>query len=227
MRCGDLSAGENHGWSRWDSQARSPFQRGDRVASPADASIAFGPVKTERRGSDGIVVSIIMIVREKHIAGGECFAAEEEDSGAALGQTESLRVNDAIGPVLAQLLKMVDEPFHCLTSVEMEHERHVLEQYMGWLRFPNQAKDFPDKPRVFPKYPCCLPRLAQILAWKSRCHQGDAFWKGAQITDITFETQLGEPRFQNSCCFWIILTRKNQFMPRTTQPQFKAANSRE
>ena len=46
----------------------------------------------------------------------------------SLGKSESARIHDAISPGKTSILKSIDEVAHCFAAIELEHERHVLDE---------------------------------------------------------------------------------------------------
>lgn len=117
----------------------------------------------------------LLVVGEKHISRILGLRGEQYHALPTLGESERLCVYDTVGPEVAARFELVDQEPHATPSVELEHERHVLQhQPPGpFAARVEEPEHVANESRVLASNPRCPSRLTQVLAREASCNEVD------------------------------------------------------
>lgn len=182
-----LSEGQHDGRRRRNSYSRPTLERRHGIDGGAEAAKSFGPIKTECQGC--ILFPYAFGNAGPKQYGPWILASRryQNDPESALGKSERARVDDAVRPGESARLEFGDENGHRLSTIQMKHERYVLEdnplQFFRHPRSIDQSEDVVDQTGVLAANPGRSAGLTEILARKSASDDFD-FWKRPQRANV-------------------------------------------
>jgi len=193
-----LLAAQPDGRLRGNANGRATLQCRNPIDGPSESAHTLGPIEPT---GDATVVRPAPWLRfvDEEDSPGICRPRSEQNySATALRQPERPRVDDPIGPIVTELDEPVGEMVHCPTSVEVEHEGDVFDEY------PFEPPSVGDEPEHMldqsrPGSPNSgrLPRLAEVLTGKSAGDQVDPCRQPAQASNVAHQSHTREFRPQH------------------------------
>lgn len=164
---------------RREFRSSPPLQGWYGVDGRSQATNPFGPIEAEGRPVrlPGDRCGFASLVGQQNGSRIVVERREEEYPLTTLRKAERARVDDAVGPSIAEALQRTDDDLERTSLRQSQHERNVLEQDLRRPFLLQEAKDFSNQAGSSAFDPSRFPRLAQVLAGESGSHQVDVAWE--------------------------------------------------
>ena len=181
----DASIRHEDRWRRRYTDGRTVLQSRNGIDSPAQSPRPFGPVEAVSMGRQvGRQHRNVDLIRKQHRFGIDITAGRHEEHSLSSLRKKCQRVDRPISPPISALLETADQPVHCGSLIELQHEGHVFQDDQWHATSVEQPKDVLDQARTFAvdagRHSC----LREILTGKSSGKQPGFIGKRSEFSDI-------------------------------------------
>ena len=165
------------------------------------------------------------VIREEHAAGILLARGDQEDALPPLRKAEGSGVDNSVCPPEAEPPELGRQVPHPLTSIQLEHEGHVLEEQPRWVGVFEESEDVTDEPGASAIDPNRPSRLAQILTGEACGDEVDRRER-PDLGHVVDDLDARKPGPQDSLSAGVDLTEELSPMASLMEPHLDTADAR-
>jgi hypothetical protein len=150
--------------------------------------------------------------------------SKQKHAPSPLGDAESARVDDPVGPRVAEPLQSLDDDANPLSAAELEDEGYVLDQYEGHGRSLQDPEEGGDNTRLPSSDPTSSSGLREVLARKPRGDQVGTATDPVERTSVVDQAHRWKPRPEHRLSGGFDLTHRRDLVACLLEPKLETAD---